>query len=104
MLAEALAIVDKTGERFYEAELYRLKGELTLRRKVKSQKSKRKSQISSKSRIPEPRLPLRGRSMLSESHRDCSQATSKVAGAACDDEPRAVCGSSKARRTKLTRC
>ena len=28
--AEALAIVDKTGERFYEAELYRLKGELVL--------------------------------------------------------------------------
>ena len=26
MLAEALALVDKTGERFYEAELYRLKG------------------------------------------------------------------------------
>jgi predicted ATPase len=30
-LAEALALVDKTGERFYEAELYRLKGELTLK-------------------------------------------------------------------------
>ena len=30
VLAEALAMVDKTGERFYEAELYRLKGELTL--------------------------------------------------------------------------
>jgi predicted ATPase len=29
-LAEALATVDRTGERFYEAELYRLKGELTL--------------------------------------------------------------------------
>ncbi len=29
-LAEALAVVDKTGERFYEAELYRLKGELLL--------------------------------------------------------------------------
>jgi predicted ATPase len=29
-LAEALAFVDKTGERFYQAELYRLKGELTL--------------------------------------------------------------------------
>jgi predicted ATPase len=29
-LAEALAVVDKTGERFYEAELYRLRGELTL--------------------------------------------------------------------------
>jgi predicted ATPase len=31
-LAEALAFVDKTGERFYEAELYRLKGELTLQK------------------------------------------------------------------------
>jgi predicted ATPase len=29
-LAEALALVDKSGERFYEAELYRLRGELTL--------------------------------------------------------------------------
>ena len=29
-LAEALALVDKTGERYYEAELYRLKGELLL--------------------------------------------------------------------------
>jgi predicted ATPase len=31
VLAEALAAVDKTGERFYEAELYRLKGTLTLK-------------------------------------------------------------------------
>src|SRR5207247_11265582 len=31
-LAEALTVVDKTGERFYEAELYRLRGELTLAR------------------------------------------------------------------------
>ncbi|HJY83202.1 MAG TPA: hypothetical protein VKK81_19225, partial [Candidatus Binatia bacterium] len=30
VLAEALAIVDKTGERVGEAELYRVKGELTL--------------------------------------------------------------------------
>ena len=30
VLAEALATVEKTGERFYEAELYRLNGELTL--------------------------------------------------------------------------
>ena len=29
-LAEAMAMVDKTGERWYEAELYRLKGELML--------------------------------------------------------------------------
>jgi class 3 adenylate cyclase/predicted ATPase len=40
VLAEALAIVDKTGERFYEAELYRLKGQLTLGSKVKSHKLK----------------------------------------------------------------
>jgi TOMM system kinase/cyclase fusion protein len=32
LLAEALAMVDKTGERFYEAELYRLKGQLTLQK------------------------------------------------------------------------
>jgi predicted ATPase len=30
VLAEALTIANKTGERFYEAELYRLKGELLL--------------------------------------------------------------------------
>ena len=31
-VAEALAFVDKTKERFYEAELYRLKGELLLQK------------------------------------------------------------------------
>ena len=36
VLAEALAIVDKTGERFYEAELYRLKGELVLQSGVRN--------------------------------------------------------------------
>jgi predicted ATPase len=30
VLAEALSLVDKTGECFYEAEVYRLKGELLL--------------------------------------------------------------------------
>jgi predicted ATPase len=30
MLAEALSAAHKSGERFYEAEMYRLKGELTL--------------------------------------------------------------------------
>jgi predicted ATPase len=34
-LAEALAQVKKTGERWYEAELYRLKGELTLQREAR---------------------------------------------------------------------
>jgi predicted ATPase len=31
-LAEALAVVDRTGERWWEAELYRLKGELLLKK------------------------------------------------------------------------
>lgn len=39
LLAEATAAVHKTGERFYEAELYRLKGTLTLQSKVQSLKS-----------------------------------------------------------------
>ena len=34
LLAEALTIVDTTGERFYEAELHRLHGELLLRQAV----------------------------------------------------------------------
>jgi class 3 adenylate cyclase/predicted ATPase len=40
MLNEALAQVDRTGERYYEAELYRLKGTLTLQAKVQGPKSK----------------------------------------------------------------
>ena len=39
VLAEALALVDKTGERCYEAELYRLKGELTLAQSQASRQS-----------------------------------------------------------------
>jgi predicted ATPase len=40
-LTEAFATVDKNNDRFYEAELHRLKGELTLQQeKVKSEKSK----------------------------------------------------------------
>jgi predicted ATPase len=39
-LADAPALVEKTGDRRYEAELYRLKGELTLQSKVQGPKSK----------------------------------------------------------------
>ncbi|MGE0825315.1 MAG: adenylate/guanylate cyclase domain-containing protein [Candidatus Binatia bacterium] len=39
-LAEALTLVDKTGERWNEAELYRLKGELTLQSSVQSLESR----------------------------------------------------------------
>jgi predicted ATPase len=39
-VVEALAFVERTEERFYEAELHRLKGELTLKKsKVKGRKS-----------------------------------------------------------------
>jgi predicted ATPase len=37
LLAEALALVDTTGERWYEAELYRLKGELLLQQNSDNQ-------------------------------------------------------------------
>ena len=44
MLVEALVLVDKTGERFYEAELWRLKGELLLQQKSKEQRAGSKEQ------------------------------------------------------------
>jgi predicted ATPase len=39
VLAEAFTVVDKTGDRTFEAELYRLKGELTLQQQFKVQSS-----------------------------------------------------------------
>ena len=39
VVVEALARVEKTGGRLWEAELYRLKGELTLQSKVQGPKS-----------------------------------------------------------------
>jgi predicted ATPase len=40
LLTEALAAIDKNGERYYEAELYRLRGELTLKSNVQGTRSK----------------------------------------------------------------
>jgi len=54
-LAEAIATVESTGERWYEAELYRLKGELTLQQE--SQKSKGKSQKPVLSLVEESKIP-----------------------------------------------
>ena len=70
VLAEALAMVDKTGARVYEAELYRIKGELTLQQfKVQGAKFKveesPESEVRSlkspnpKSQIQNPRSPRR---------------------------------------------
>ncbi|HEV8715258.1 MAG TPA: adenylate/guanylate cyclase domain-containing protein [Candidatus Binatia bacterium] len=50
-LAEALAAVDRTGEHFYEADLYRLKGTLTLQFKASL------GQVSDKSEDTNPQSP-----------------------------------------------
>jgi predicted ATPase len=39
-LTEAVITMDKTGEGWYEAELYRLKGQLTLQQQCKEQSAK----------------------------------------------------------------
>ncbi len=44
-VAEALAFVDRTEERFYEAELYRLKGALTLQSQAAGQQSKIEKEV-----------------------------------------------------------
>ena len=54
-LAEALTVVDKSGERFYEAELYRLKGELTLQTSAKCERVKVQSLTIAQS--PNPQSP-----------------------------------------------
>jgi len=58
LLAEALAVVHKTGERFSEAELYRLKGTLTLQSKASLGQVSDKSRASQdKSEITSPQHP-----------------------------------------------
>jgi predicted ATPase len=59
LIAEALAVVDKTGERHWEAELYRIKGELIFQSSVQRLGSRvqenRKSKIKTrKSKIASP--------------------------------------------------
>jgi predicted ATPase len=58
VLVEALAVVDKSGGRYYEAEIYRLKGELVLQSRVRcpeSQEENQKARLSNpQSLIPNP--------------------------------------------------
>jgi hypothetical protein len=51
-VSEALTLVNRTGERSCEAELYRLKGELTLQQESKKQETRSKEQ---KSKNPNPK-------------------------------------------------
>ncbi len=67
LLAEALTHVDKTGERYYEAEVYRLKGELTLTQsrvqglgssvKASQSKSRQVKASQDKSEVTSPQHP-----------------------------------------------
>jgi predicted ATPase len=57
-LTEALNFVDKTGERLYEAELYRLKGTLTLQSRASLAQVQDKSETSQdKSEVPNTQHP-----------------------------------------------
>jgi len=58
VLAEALSLVDKIGERYYEAELYRLKGELTLQQQSKVQGPKSRVQARQKSNSKSQKLKI----------------------------------------------
>jgi predicted ATPase len=60
VLTEALAVVDKTGERLHEAELYRLKGELSLRsRSPKSEVKTSLGQVQDKSKTSQDKSRVR---------------------------------------------
>jgi predicted ATPase len=60
VLAEAIAQKEKTGDRFYEAELYRIKGELTLQesraslKQVSDKSQASPGQVEDKSEITDP--------------------------------------------------
>ena len=90
-LDEALMLVNTTGERFYEAELYRLKGTLTLQQ-VQSPRSK--VQIESEG----------SRRVFSEGHRDCSLPAGEVAGAAGGDEPGSALAATRQESRSPRRC
>ena len=56
-VAEALAFVDRTEERFYEAELYRIKGELTLYSRRQSRQRQQSPKAERLSTVPTPSDP-----------------------------------------------
>ncbi len=94
-VCEALQLCEVHFDRYWEAELYRLKGELLrLNAERRMQNDERQSQEQGTSSIPHSSLIIyhssfcRGRSVFPQGHRDCSHTTSKVTRAACDDESR----------------
>jgi hypothetical protein len=114
VLAEALAAVDRTGERWYEAELYRLRGELTLAQSQASlgQVSGKSWTNQEKSQNPNPQHPTPSTHAEVEAEAEaCVLKAIEIARKqqAKSLELRAVmslrgCGSSRGRRKKLDGC
>ncbi|MGH7960521.1 MAG: winged helix-turn-helix domain-containing protein [Candidatus Binatia bacterium] len=67
VLAEALEVIDKTGERYYEAEVRRLKGELTLQSQTSHRQVQGKSRASrNKSKVDNPQSTFRNPQLEAE--------------------------------------
>ena len=79
VLTEALAVVDKTGERSYEAELYRLKGNCTLQQLSGRQSSRSDS-------APRSEAEGSGRMFSAKRLRSLAAPAGEVAGASSNDE------------------
>lgn len=92
VIAEALALVEKNEERWNEAELYRIKGTLTLQ----SQASQNKSEV------PNTQHPRRSGSVFPQGHRNCSKAASQVTRTARGDEPGAAVAAARQERGSPT--
>ena len=86
VLEEALAVAHRNGERYYQAELYRLKGELLLMqatgRGVSQAAAGGKAVVRGRAARGCP-----GRSLFQSVHQDCPTAEGEVLGAARRDEP-----------------
>ena len=86
VLAEALDQVERTGERFCEAELWRLKGELLLQKTRERDDTGRGERARKRQRL------------VPEGDRGGAGAGGQVVGAACHDEPGAAAAGAGARR------
>jgi predicted ATPase len=105
--AVALTQIERTGERFWEAEVWRIKGDLLLQTdnhpQAEAEDCYHKA-IEVAQRQSAKSLELRAtggsRRLLPQGHRGCTEAERKIAGTACDDESRAlVAPAGQARRS-----
>ena len=102
VLAEALTAVDKNGERFYEAELYWLAGELSLRIRRGEGEKGRAGEEKTVPRSPIP--PFFSRRVLPQGHCDCPPPAGKVPRAASGNELGSSVAATGQKRTKPGSC